>query len=220
MGFGGIEFYVFHLIGAAMDYSLVQTVAPATDFMEDARVYEHLRVPVSGSPAAPEDKDLIAIYRDGVQSHLDGIDGILGRALITQTWQMKLPRFPQRSCAIRLPLPPLQTVSAIEYIDDDGDEITLDSGLYQVVNRGKYPSHIVPAYSQTWPSTRDVPDAVTVTFVAGYGNAADDVPAAIRNAGLLLIGDLYEHREAQSVDFEIHQNKTVDWLLSPFRQVF
>jgi hypothetical protein len=59
-----------------------------------------------------------------------------------------------------------------------------------------------------------------VTFVAGYGDAADDVPAAIRNAGLLLIGDLYEHREAQSVDFEIHQNKTVDWLLSPFRQVF
>lgn len=203
-----------------MDYSLVRSAAPAADFLEDERVWDHLRVPVSGSPAEPEDKALIAMYRDGVQSRLDGLDGMLGRAIITQTWQMTLSRFPIGKGAITLPLPPLQSVTSIVYIDDDGDELTLDGGLYQVANKGKYPSHVVPAYGQTWPSTRDMPDAVTVTFVAGYGDGAEDVPGAIRNAGLLMIGDLYEHREAQSVDFEIHPNKTADWLLSPFRQVF
>lgn len=203
-----------------MDYSLIRTVAPAADFLEDEWVWDHLRVSRSGSPPEPEDKDQIAIYRDGVQSHFDGQDGILGRAIITQTWEMKLRRFPIGKAAITIPLPPLQSVSSITYVDSDGDEVTLDTNLYQVVNRGKHKSRIAPAWGQTWPSTRDQEDAVTVTFVAGYGDAAADVPTNLINAGLLLVADLYGHREAQSIGSVIYENKAVDRLISPFREVF
>lgn len=203
-----------------MDYSLIRTAAPGSDFLEDERVWGHLRVPLWGSPPEPEDKTQIAIYRDGVQAHLDGVDGILGRALITQTWQMKLKRFPIGKGAITIPLPPLQAVTSIEYVDGDGDELTLDSNLYQVVNRGKHKSRITPAWGQTWPSTRDQEDAVTVTFVAGYGDAASDVPVSLINAGLLLVADLYGHREAQSFGSMVFDNRAVDRLISPFREVF
>jgi uncharacterized phiE125 gp8 family phage protein len=50
------------------------------------------------------------------------------------------------------------------------------------------------AYQQQWPSTRGHVNDVWVDFVAGYGSAAD-VPAKIRAAILLKVGDMYAHRE-------------------------
>ena len=41
-------------------------------------------------------------------------------------------------------------------------------------------------------------NGVVVRFVCGYGSLGTDVPMAIRQAMLLIIGHLYEHREASS----------------------
>jgi uncharacterized phage protein (predicted DNA packaging) len=43
-----------------------------------------------------------------------------------------------------------------------------------------------------------------------------DRPAPLRIATLMIVADLYEHREAQS-DIEIHENPAVDRLLFPYR---
>uniref|UniRef100_A0A6H1ZJI5 Putative head-tail connector n=1 Tax=viral metagenome TaxID=1070528 RepID=A0A6H1ZJI5_9ZZZZ len=58
------------------------------------------------------------------------------------------------------------------------------------------PGRIVLAYGKSWPTTVLRPaNAVCVTFIAGYGDERSDVPKAVKQAMLLLIGDLYENRE-------------------------
>lgn len=200
-----------------MEYTLTLSSAPANDFLEDARVWDHLRVPLSGSPAVPVDQTLIGLYRDSVQAHLDGAGGVLGRALITQTWVMKLPRFPAEWCRLTLPLPPLQSVTSISYRDSANQSQTLASSEYVVVKGGQIgKGYIELAEGSSWPSTYDHPEAVTITFVAGYGDDASDVPGNIIAAGLLLVDDLYRHRSAQSVDYEVHPNAAANNLLAPY----
>jgi uncharacterized phiE125 gp8 family phage protein len=93
-----------------------------------------------------------------------------------------------------LPRPPLISVDALKYVDADGVLQTLDANEYQVSN-GSHPGRIWRAYGASWPATRDQPQAVQVEYTAGFGDAAEDVPAALRQAMLLLIGAWYEHRE-------------------------
>ena len=57
------------------------------------------------------------------------------------------------------------------------------------------PARIVEAFNQIWPNTRRVPNAVTVTYVAGYGTARTDVPGTIKSAMKLLMGHWFENRE-------------------------
>jgi uncharacterized phiE125 gp8 family phage protein len=117
-----------------------------------------------------------------------------GRALITQTWQLVLDAFPAGE--IQLALPPVQSITSVTYIDTTGALQTLSSALY-TVDAVREPARLVPAYGATWPSTRDAtPNAVTVTFVCGYGAAGTAVPAAIRQWMLLQIGALYRNRES------------------------
>ena len=115
----------------------------------------------------------------------------LGRALITQTWRLTLDRFP---CVVRLPRPPLQSVTSIQYVDTDGATQVLSSALYRVDTNSE-PARIEPAYGESWPSTRGVIGAVTVTFVAGYGDVGAAVPELIRHWIKVLAGTMYEHRE-------------------------
>lgn len=126
-------------------------------------------------------------------SRLDGIDGILGRALITQTWSEQLDRFPVGD-RLELPLAPAQSIGSIEYYDFDNAPQTLAASNYSLHTRA-FGSYVKLGAQSSWPSTYDRDDAVTVTFTAGYGDAAADVPAAIKHAALLLIGDWYENRE-------------------------
>lgn len=92
-----------------------------------------------------------------------------------------------------LEYPPLVSVSSVKYVDLDGNEQTWDSSNYYVDTDSIYGS-VTAAYNVTYPSTRNVKNAVRVRYVCGYANAAA-VPAATKQAMLLLIGSLYEHRE-------------------------
>lgn len=125
-------------------------------------------------------------------SRLDGPNGLLGRALITQTWDYSLDAFPYE---IELPLPPCQSVGSVSYVDDNGDSQTLPTEDYQTYGIGDHISaRIRPAFGKSWPSTRHVPDAVTVRFTAGYGDAGDDVPEPIRQAILAHVAQMFDYR--------------------------
>jgi len=115
------------------------------------------------------------------------------RAFITQTRILYYDEFP---LMFHVPYPPLISVTSIKYIDTSGDEQTLDSGQYRV-DIGNEPGRITEAYNCTWPATRDVTNAVTLTYSAGYGAAAD-VPDTVKAAIKLLVAHWYEHREAVS----------------------
>jgi len=127
----------------------------------------------------------------------EAAENYTNRAFISQTWEYYLTTFANSGREfdeIILPKAPLQSVTSVIYTDTDGVSQTLSSSLYTVDAKGEE-GRIVPAYGQAWPSTRWVPNAVKVTFIAGYGDAGTAVPAAIKHAILLMVGQYYEQRE-------------------------
>jgi uncharacterized phiE125 gp8 family phage protein len=147
--------------------------------------------------------------------HLEGRAGVLGRALLTQTWEMRIDQFPRSTRGrIEIPLPPLQSVTFVRYIDDTGSEATLDPALYTVETWHPMP-RIRPAYGHVWPTARDEDSAVRIRFVAGYGTAAD-VPAPIKHAILLLVGTWFRDREATG-EMTKPLAMGVDALTNPYR---
>jgi uncharacterized phiE125 gp8 family phage protein len=217
--------------------SLTLSAAPSVEPVTAAEVWAHLRLNLTGSPAAPADATAVAAITTAAVNYLDARDGILGRCLVTQTWILTLDRFPTSRTrqtgyegitagndAIIVPLPPLQSVSSISYIDTDGATQTLSSSLY-TVDTTQQPGRIVPAYGEAWPATRDQINSVTITFVAGYSPTSDspadyraNVPRAIKQAIMLLIGHWYEHREDVAVGVSVQPMvAAADALLAPYR---
>lgn len=165
--------------------------------------------------ASDEDALILGYIRAAV-ANLDGRDGTLGRALCTQTWELALDKFPAVDF-IRLPLPPIQSITSVKYVDGDGVQQTFSSANYNLTaDKGVSPM-VRLAYGQSWPATRNQPDAVTVRYVAGYG-AMNDVPETVRQALLLMVAHFYETRQPLTVGVSVMPNPmTVEFLLSPYR---
>ena len=112
-------------------------------------------------------------------------------ALVTQTWELVLDGFP--TGGIKVPVPPLQSVTSIKYIDTDGTQQTLDALLY-AVDTDSVPGLVVPAYGESWPSARDEINAVRVRYVAGFG-AKEDVPEDIKTCIKSIVGVTYDNSQ-------------------------
>lgn len=159
-----------------------------------------------------EDDTILEAKITEVRQH---VEEMLGKALVTQTWRLHLHEFPAGEIA--LPGGRVQSVESVTYIDEAGDTQTLATSAYQVDTYSRRPIlRRVPGTE--WPKTQDTLNAVTVELVVGYGAAAD-VPGGIVAAILLLIGDLAENREAQIVGSIIQENKAVQRLLFPHRNL-
>ena len=206
-----------------MSLRLVTPPADLAVSLDEAKA--HLRVDSTDEDA------VIAGCIAGAIGWIDGATGWLGRALGVQTWDMALDGFPGQGLAserregdfrqprhrdrrIVVPLPPLRSVESVSYLDDDGEAVPMDPTLYRVVDKGDQCSHIVPVPGACWPSVPCTEDAVTVRFEAGYVI----VPPAVRSAILLLVGHLYENREAVNVGNVVTPMPLgVEALLSPFK---
>lgn len=96
------------------------------------------------------------------------IEAICRRALVRQVRRLVLDVFPSdHGGEIRLPISPLRAVESITYLDTAGVEQTLAASAYRVDVYSDVP-RIVPAYNTSWPSTYTVPNAVIITYSAGY----------------------------------------------------
>lgn len=126
-----------------------------------------------------------------------------GRQLLTATWRLFLDRFPRFDREpIELPRPPLQSVSSIKYLDSAGAEQPWASSEYttEALSGPKAERGVVfPKPDKEYPVTRVIPNAVTIDFIAGYGDEAEDVPEEIKEVLLAWIGHRYENREAVMV---------------------
>ena len=126
--------------------------------------------------------------------YLDGRDGILGRCLISQTWQQTLDGFPDAS-QIRLGLNPVQSITSVKYTDAAGLEQTMNAGDYYILkHRGV--AYAILAPSASWPSTDTTGGSVRIEFVAGYGDETTDIPETLRHAVLLHLTENYDNRSA------------------------
>jgi uncharacterized phiE125 gp8 family phage protein len=123
------------------------------------------------------------------------VELFLRRALITQMFDYTLDGFPANRRSIDLPRPPLQSVESVKYIDTAGSRQTLAAESYVVDCASNEIGRVALAWNQFWPLTRCSINAVVIRFIAGYGDAAEEVPQAIRHGILIEISNLYENRE-------------------------
>jgi uncharacterized phiE125 gp8 family phage protein len=164
-----------------------------------------------------DDDDYIQALVATATAWVDGKDGWLGRAIGTQTWDYVLDGFPvgagPKGGGIRIPLPPLQSVVSVEYVDPDtGLEAALEDGADYETDAYSEPGWIMPS-SAGWPTTMNTINSVRIRFIAGYVA----VPASIKHAVLLMVGHLYENREATTIDKPSELPMGVEALLIPYR---
>ncbi|RDI51228.1 head-tail connector protein [Microvirga subterranea] len=176
---------------------------PAVEPVTLDEVKDHLRV------TNDLEDDLLSNLITTARQKLDGPRGLLGRALITQTWTATLDGFPR---VIDLPFAPVSAVSAITYRDTTGIEQTLAADAYMVA--GLLDDHLTaisPVCGKSWPFIPYSPGRVSVTFTAGYGDAPEDVPEPIRTAIKMLVGHLYKNREAVTVASGSMMETPIGW---------
>lgn len=194
-----------------MVYSLNLITAPLSEPVSLLEAKNHLRLMLDDEVPEESILSFILVAREKIENETR-------RALITQTWEAVSGAFPWSSdCPIELELPPLQSVISVKYIDIDGMEQTWDSNLYQV-NTKSTPGLILPVFGESYPETGDVINAVTIEFVAGYGDQAEDIPSPLKHAMKLIIGELYVRREEAVMGAAITTVPlSVSNLISPYR---
>jgi uncharacterized phiE125 gp8 family phage protein len=167
---------------------LKRTGAPAVEPISTDEAKSQIRVDIA------DDNTLIDTE---IAAAREFLEQAMRRAFITQTWRLSLSAWPAGN-EIEIPRPPLQEVSSIVYTDSDGNPTTWSTEAY-IVDTDSEPGRVVLAYGESWPSVTLSPaNPIQITFVAGYGDAADDVPEFIKQAITLLLAHWYENREAIS----------------------
>ena len=87
-----------------------------------------------------------------------------GRALVSQQWRYSVDAFPADS--LELPLPKLQSVQSVSYLDSNGTRQTLANTEYDVIT-DELVGRIIPAYGKSWPACRERPGSVRVDYTCG-----------------------------------------------------
>ncbi len=189
---------------------LVSTLitAPTVEPVTTTQAKAHCRVTESAEDSQFE--AWITVARKKVET-------VTRRQLITATWEMGFDAFPCSDGFVVLRAP-LQSVTSLKYIDTAGDEQTVDSSVYTVETTAT-PGIVRLAYNQSWPvGVREEMRAVRLRFVAGYGDAASDVPEELILAIKILVDHYYNNR---SLADRAAENQIVpelfDALLWPYR---
>lgn len=171
-----------------MNYRVITPPAAEPISLDDAR--EHLRIEPFGSPPEhPDDayvSSLISVARQFCEEYLE-------RSLATQTIELAKDSFTD---PIDLQNLPVQSVQSITYVDIDGVTQTLSDSVYAL---DTFKGVVRLKYGQQFPATRNQANAVIVTYTAGYTNGESPdtypLPAPIRSAMMLIIGNFYENRQ-------------------------
>lgn len=89
---------------------------------------------------------------------------------------------------------PVQSITSVKYLDEDGNEQTLATAKYELLPIDKYVQKIqYPDFDELPTVKEDSSKAVVVALTTGYADGK--VPKAIQSAIKLIIGDLYENRQ-------------------------
>jgi uncharacterized phiE125 gp8 family phage protein len=124
-----------------------------------------------------------ALIEGLIRAATDHCETFTGRALCRQTWDDKRESFPAGT--IWLAKPPVVSVTSVTYLDGNGDSQVWATDQYGAdlpagpqAQRGR----IYPAHAINYPTTRDIPNAVTIRAVHGYAGAAQAVTSITRSS--------------------------------------
>lgn len=188
--------------------ALVMTAAPAAEPIGVADAKAHLRMDAD---------DEYALIGSLIVTARTLLERTLGMALITQTWSAFSDAWPDEASVV-LPLRPVQSINAVRLHRADGGVTALEVD--------HYPADLMSERARVlligaMPAVELRPlNAFEIAFTAGYGDGAEDVPAPLRHALLLLVAHWFERREPIVLDTPAHVVPgTVAALLQPYRRV-
>ncbi len=145
------------------------------------------------------------------------IEAALNLALITQSWSWRFDSWPDDK-VVRLPLRPVQSIDAVQITAADGTVEPIPPERF-LLDGASLPARLVST-AGAFPRPGAAALGIDVAFTAGYGSAATDVPAPIRQAVLMLTAHWYEHRQAAEFGgVSARIPEAVSVLLMPYRMV-
>lgn len=164
---------------------LTLVTAPTNDPVTVDELRAHARIDHTEEVAE------LTMARDAAVQH---VEHVTGRQLCSATWRYSTwPVDVSVGSLIRLPKGQLQSVTSVQVRNADGTYTTISPEAYELVN------DVEPGYvliTSAWAMPGNWPDAIRITFVAGYG-LPSQVPASLRRTILAIASSLYSHREAE-----------------------
>lgn len=208
-------------------YAPVLVTAPSAQPFTLDELKKHLRVDTESGDEPTIEDTMIEAYQKAAIDHIERSCGV---ALEEQTWRIDFDNF---GCRMRLPKQPAIAIDSVSYRNVEGQLATVAADDYALMSDSIGPYvRFKDAFSA--PNGLYQVGAVSVTWTAGHAitpaveadpetdppveaaDSVDTVPPAIKAAILLMVGDLYENREAK-VGNDIQENPTVKALLSTYR---
>ena len=157
------------------------------------------------------------------------------RRFITQTLRLLADSFTypvsysfDATQTIKLPCPPVQSITTLQYFDANGNTVILNQGVDYIVDLQSNPARLTPPFGSSWPYARVIPNAVQITYVSGYGDAGTvpvppvtggpqglSVPEGIKTGIKVLAGYWWNSSSPDENDIP----KSVKAMLFPYRDL-
>lgn len=181
--------------------------APAVEPVTAAELRTHLGETTAGL-SDTEAEALITAARSMLEEQT-------GLALITQTWTLVYDNWPNgradwwdgvrqgyigdiagasADIALMLPRYPLQSIDGVNTYAADGTSTAIDVAATFDTDTYQKPGRMALKFGATWPTSVRPTNGVEISYIAGYGDTASDVPEAIKLAIKMLASNLYTHK--------------------------
>jgi uncharacterized phiE125 gp8 family phage protein len=145
-------------------------------------------------------------------------EGYSGLSFVTQTRQIKMDIFPSNGAFILVPYGPVQSIESFTYLNDDGTTTTMVENTDFIAD---YHSSVCRLFAvdengeiDSWPTDlRDRPQAITISYVAGYDEAINEpLPELVKQAILLQVASMFENRQDEVAGSINMMNwNTINW---------
>ncbi len=156
---------------------------PAAEPVTLAQAKAHMRL-----DGAEEDEIVSRLIVAG-RAHVERLTGL---KLIEQRWAVWLDRWPE-GAEVPLPIAPAVSVDAVNIYGEDDVAAELDPEAYFLDAQSR-PPRLVRRAGWTWPRPGRRANGIEIEVTAGFGPDADDVPAELRQAILMLAAHWFERR--------------------------
>lgn len=200
----------------------VLVAPPTAKPLDISEVRVHVR-----APEATDDDAYLEALIDVATSRIEGPRGMIDSGyLISQTWRQDYSGWtcPDKCGCIglRLPFQPVQSIASVTYYDVNNAQQTVANTVYGLF-KDQFGYYVDLLAGQSWPTDQSTArsDAVQVTCKVGYGDTGAAVPAAIRQAMLLMIGSWYRDRENEVLGESVYAMPYgATQLLWPYRHLY
>jgi len=185
--------------------TLFRTVDPTAEPVTLVEVKAHLRLDHDG-----EDDLLNGLIR----AAREDVERAAGLALLEQSWRLVLDQWPREGC-VAVPLHPVREILSVTAYGSEGEGTVIGPSGYQTDTISR-PARL---HFDGPPGALRALNGIEIDFVAGFGEAATDVPDLLRRAIILLVAHWYEFRTSYGPgDQPVSYPAGYDRMIAPYRR--